>query len=479
MYSRTIKSTAMLLAVLFFHLAWISASHADVTITYVNLGAGGTALLRVPSPLGGTPRDHIGIFVMHPSSPFINSPICTELANRGYQTLCADNPFSFNGDAYKGYEDHSAIIARGINCLKGIAPPGIANSPCTSIAGIRKIIIIGHSMGGPMMAFYQNIAENGAVTCQRPERLIPCDPTNLSNLPKADGVILLDSHLGDAFSTMTYTDPAVVREAQPGVRNPNVDLFDPRNGFDPNLPAQTILGTPSTGGATYSDRFVKAFLAGQSKRHNQLIDEALQELRDITNGIGNLYPDDMPFVVPGTNGARLWQHDTRFLKCTQGKYLLLTAANPLGEGPEIICSVRLPQPNRATALSFASVTNVSVRVWLGAHAVLTTKDYNQTPDDIPGIVYESSNTSAPTNIEGITKPLLIVVMGAHYFMRPDEIILEHAMNTNDKTMVAVEGASHVFTPCTACEAALGVSFGDTVKRLFDFVDTWLTEPGRF
>src|SRR5262245_18299512 len=96
MYSRIIKSTMMLLAVLFFHLASTSASHADVTITYVNLGAGGTAFLRVPSPPGGGPRDHIGIYVMHPSSSFINSPICTELANRGYRTLCADNPFSFN-----------------------------------------------------------------------------------------------------------------------------------------------------------------------------------------------------------------------------------------------------------------------------------------------------------------------------------------------------------------------------------------------
>jgi hypothetical protein len=473
------SSMAILVAIMLLGLAWTPISHADVTITYVNLGASGTALLRVPSPLGGSPRDHIGIFVMHPSSSFINSPICTELANRGYRTLCADHPFSFNGDGYQGYEDHSAIIARGINCLRGQNPPGQTSSPCSSIAGITKIIIIGHSMAGPMMVFYQNIAENGAAVCQKPERLLPCDPTNLSNLAKADGVILLDSHLGDAFSTMTYTDPAVVREAQPGVRNPNLDLFDPRNGFDPNLPAQTILGTPTTGGATYSDKFVKAFLARQSKRHNRLIDDALHELRDITNGIGNLYPDDMPFVVPGTNGARLWQHDTRFLKCTQGKYLLLTAANPLGEGPQIICSVRLPQPNRANALSFGSVTNVSVRVWLGAHAVRTTEDYNQTPNDITGIVFESSNTSTPTNVEGITKPLLIVVMGAHYFMRPDEIILEHAMNTNDKTMVAVAGVSHVFTPCTACAAALGVSFGDTVKRLFDFVDTWLTEPERF
>jgi hypothetical protein len=63
-------------------------------------------------------------------------------------------------------------------------------------------------------------------------------------------------------------------------------------------------------------------------------------------------------------------------------------------------------------------------------------------------------------------------MGAHYFMRPDEIILEHAKNTNDKTMVAVEGASHGMTPCTACAIALGLTanaFGDTVKRFFDYV----------
>ena len=471
MWRSSFKRQLITAAAVLLTVGSVSFVQAAVTTTYVNLGAGGTALLRVPSPLGGSPRDHIGIFAMHPSASFINSPICTELANRGYRTLCADNPFSFNANAYKGYEDHSAILARGINCLKGIAPPGQPGSPCASIAGITKVIIVGHSMAGPMMAFYQNIAENGAAACQRPERLIPCDPTNLSNLPKADGVVLLDSHLGDAVATMTYTDPAVVNDEQPGVRNPNVDMFDPRNGFDTN-----------TGGATYSDRFIKAFLGSQSKRHNQLIDDALQELRDITNDIGNLYPDDMPFVVPGSVGARLWQPDTRLLKCTQGNYLLLTNANPAGEGPEKICSVRLPSGRAADALSFTSVTNTSVVAWLGAHSVRTTQDYNQTPDDITGIVYDSSNTSTPTNIEGVTKPLLIVVMGAHYFMRPDEIILAHAISTNDKTMVAVQGATHGFTPCTACATALGLPsnyFGDTVLRLFNFVDGWLTKPGRF
>ena len=186
---------------------------------------------------------------MHPSSSYMNNRICTELANRGYRALCADNPFSFNGNGYKGYEDHAAIIARGINCLKGQTPPGQASSPCPSITGITKVVIIGHSMAGPMMAFYQNIAENGPSACQKPERIIPCDPTNLSNLPKADGMILLDSHLGDAVATMTYTDPAMVREDQPGLRNPDVDMFDPKNGF-----------TATTNAPPYSDKFRKEFL---------------------------------------------------------------------------------------------------------------------------------------------------------------------------------------------------------------------------
>jgi hypothetical protein len=269
---------------------------------------------------------------------------------------------------------------------------------------------------------------------------------------------------------MTYTDPALIKEQQPDLRDSRVDMFDPANGYN-----------PTTNSATYTDKFRKAFLAGQSKRHNKLIDEALEELSDITSGQRNAYPDDMPFVVPGSNGARLWQPDTRLLRCSQAAYLLLTNANPTGEGPKQICSVRLPAGN-LDALTFDSVTSVSVRIWLGAHSVRTTKDYNQTPDDITGIVYESSNTSTPTNIEGITKPLLIVVMGAHYFMRPDEIILAHATRTNDKEMVAVEGANHGFTPCTACAVAQGLpqtAYGDTVKRLFDYVDGWLGKPGRF
>ena len=69
--------------------------------------------------------------------------------------------------------------------------------------------------------------------------------------------------------------------------------------------------------------------------------------------------------------------------------------------------------------------------------------------------------------------LLIEVMTGHYFLRPGEMILD-ASASADKEMVAIEGASHVFTPCVPC-GATPTQFGDTVKRVFDHLDGWLAK----
>jgi hypothetical protein len=52
----------------------------------------------------------------------------------------------------------------------------------------------------------------------------------------------------------------------------------------------------------------------------------------------------------------------------------------------------------------------------------------------------------------------------------------------DKTYAISEGAVHGGTPCTQCAQALGLPpdyFGDTIKRIYDFMDEWLSQPGRF
>jgi hypothetical protein len=42
----------------------------------------------------------------------------------------------------------------------------------------------------------------------------------------------------------------------------------------------------------------------------------------------------------------------------------------------------------------------------------------------------------------------------------------------------VEGASHGYGTCRQCETTPG-QFGDTLKTLYDYVDRWLGQKGRF
>jgi hypothetical protein len=62
-----------------------------------------------------------------------------------------------------------------------------------------------------------------------------------------------------------------------------------------------------------------------------------------------------------------------------------------------------------------------------------------------------------------------------------ETVRGHA-KSSDKTLAYVEGATHNFSPCKQCAVAKGLPedyYGDTVKTLFDYVDGWLSKPGRF
>ena len=187
-----------------------------------------------------------------------------------------------------GHEQHAPGIRAGINYLKSIAAT-------TTLPAISKALIFGHSMGAPMMAFYQNVAENGAIACQGPEKILPCVDTNLQNLP-------FDAHLGDGLATFTYVDPALsnnIFSCEP--RKRQNDMFAEANGYIRNP------GQLDDNGATYSKQFKKTFLVHQAVRNEDLIEVALDllEQRRIQTGNPNDLGDAIPFVVPGSDGARL------------------------------------------------------------------------------------------------------------------------------------------------------------------------------
>jgi hypothetical protein len=413
-------------------------------------------------------RAHIGIFIMHSSSNYVNNGACSQLATRGFTTLCSNSEFSGQPDGYYGYEQHAPGIKSGINYLKGIAASA-------TLPAVTKVIIYGHSMGAPMMTFYQNIAENGPGACQGPEKILPCVVTNLDNLSKADGVMLFDPHLGDGLATFTYVDPAIHNNAcEP--RKPAFDMFSAANGYD-----------FTTNGASYSKQFKKTYTTLQAIRNQDLINEAILLLRKKIKKSGDptQLGDDIPFAVVGSTDARLFQPDISLLKYTKAEHILLARDDT--RPVQIIQSVRTPSGRAADGLDCAgSTTEVNVHIWLGAHALRATPGlYTQTSDNITGVDYDSSATTAVTNVKGISAPLVIIANTGHYFNRPAEIIYDNATKTEDKTIAFSEGATHGGTPCLSCATAIDPNittqaqanayWGDTFGRSMDFYSEWLSD----
>lgn len=416
---------------------------ADVRMNYIRLADGGEGLLYEPEKPGD--RARVALVNIHSFSSYLNHSSCRNLAERGYRILCGNTRFTNAQDGYKGFEDHVPAIRAAVSRVK-------------AIPGVSKVVLIGHSMGAPMMAFYQNIAQNGPKACQGPEKIIPCDDRSLRDLPAGDGLILLDPHYGEAVATLTYIDPAIVDETKPALREPSLDMFDSVNGYGQK-------------GSTYNADFRKRFLAAQATRHARLTEAAQKQWAAVQSDKGaTLYKDDMAFYVPGAR-ARLFQPDLSMMQRSKRAYTLLKGD---GTAPkEILVTLREPSGGVGRALTEESAMHISVRRWLGNHAIRTLPGYDQKSDELTGIDWESSATSAPSNIRTITVPLLVMVMTGHYFIQSGELLMENS-GSIDKEMVGIEGASHGITPCEGCARTKG-QFGDTVKRTYDFIDGWLAK----
>ena len=148
---------------------------------------------------------------------------------------------------------------------------------------------------------------------------------------------------------------------------------------------------------------------------------------------------------------------------------------------QIVHSVRVPRGTESPtpSLSRGGLTT-TVRRFLSTFALRPTEGFGYDATNIYGIDYKSAYASTVGSVEGIAKPLLQMGMTGNYEFFMAETIFEQAKSI-DKTLAYVEGATHVFTPCTACALAQGKPanyYGDTVKTLFDYVDGWLSS-GRF
>lgn len=381
---------------------------------------------------------HVGILVIHRASNFLNTLACAELSKRGFLVLCM-NPRSDNNESLVRWETIPLDVKVGVEFLK-------------KQAGIINIILWGFSGGGPTTTFYQNVAENGVSVCQGSKKLVQCG-NELAGLPKADGLILVDAHPGNPVNGIRSLNPAVTDESRPDLLNPDLDPFNPKNGYNPKGPS------------TYSAEFKKKYFRAQAERMNRLIDRALSMERQMKDGKYN-YPDDDAFLVVRGENARLMQLDLSIHGSTLKPQKLIKNDGKIVT--EIVKSVRIPnlQSARQNAQFENGTRLLTVKSFLSANAVRGT-------DSMDGIDHCSSNNSPPCHLPTITVPTLVTAMGGHYFIRDNEIHYELS-GAKDKEYVVVEGAEHGQTPCVPCESMPG-QYSNSVKNFYDYVRDWINK----
>jgi pimeloyl-ACP methyl ester carboxylesterase len=386
------------------------------------------------------PKSHIAFLTIHRTSNFMNMIGTRELAARGF-TVLGMNPRSDNNEAIVNFENVALDIKQGIDYLR--------KQP-----GITKVILIGFSGGGPATTFYQATAEKGTAYCRGPNKLTQC-PESLANLPKADGMLLLDAHPGNTVNALRSLNPSVLDENDPRKIDASLDPFDPKNGFNPD------------GLSTYSPEFLDRYFKAQAARMSRLIDKALAMRADVAAGKAPTN-DDMPFIAY-RNRARLMDISMSVHPGTVKPHKLLKDDGTIST--EMVRSVRVATQSARLDRTLENGTMfLTLTSFLSANAI-------RAKDSMVDIDWCSSNNSTPCALREISVPLLVTAMGAHYFIADNEIHYDVAAS-KDKDYIVIEGAVHGQTPCEPCSKVTGKSYANSTKNLYDYVAKWASS-GRF
>lgn len=153
---------------------------------------------------------------------------------------------------FRGFEssfllDHALVdIGVGVRWLR-------------EVQGVETVVLLGNSGGGSLMAAYQSQAVDPNVT--------PLDgmrpAAGVTELPAADAYVAAAAHPGRPDVLTAWMDAAVIDENDPVATDPELDLFDERNG------------------PPYSPEFISRYRSAQVKRNHTITDWAESELKRV------------------------------------------------------------------------------------------------------------------------------------------------------------------------------------------------------
>ena len=377
----------------------------------------------------------IGVLLIHRVNNYLGHLAASELARRGFLVLAMNSRFD-NNEASVLWEHIALDVKTGVEFLK-------------RQGGVRTVVLFGHSGGAATLSFYQAVAEKGTAYCDAPGKLTVCGK-ELSNLPRADALILVDASLGNPAGLLRGLNPAVVTEGDPKAINPALDPFNPANGFKPE-------------GSTYSAEFKQKYYEAQAARMNRLIAVASAQASQLGSDRGP-FPDDNAFLIVRAQGARLVDGETMAETSTAKPRKLLK--NNGTTVTQMVTSVRpSTRQNPAQNATFdGGARLLTLKSFLTANAIRST-------NAMTGVEWCSSNSSTPCALGQIGVPLLVSAMGGNTGLRDNEWLYEMAAS-RDKDFFVLEGATHNIDPCLECETRKG-EYGNSVRNFFNYVRDWM------
>ena len=400
------------------------------------------------APAEASANSKTAVLVMHSDEDYLTFSTGRELAKRGFLCLCANVPGK-EGFFWTQCEKMQAIDT----CVRYLR----------DLPGVRNVVLMGHSGGATTMSAYQAIAENGVQIFQGPEKIVPhpdCGP-----LAGADGIMLLDPNMGNCYCQLCSLDPAVLREDSGKELDPDLDLYNPDNGYVPN-------------GCGYTEDFIAAFMRAQSRRNMRILDAALQRYEALEKGEG-LYEDDEPFILPGA--AQGFFNNKEFVTDTHLAHTAEPHTLVHSDGSvttQIVLALAKSAFGKSCTPSLKDGARIfTVKNYLTSYAVRTDDSFASDESHFYGIDWSSTYNSAVPNMEHVMVPTLITGMTAGVNVVATETIWKHAA-AKDKDLAYIEGADHLFEPAKELESFPG-QFGDTMKLHHDYVAQWLSAPGRF
>lgn len=202
-------------------------------------GAESSAMLFYPA--AGLPKTVC--YLMHPRADFARHYAIPGIVSAGYAAF-GHNSRYLNNDTEAIHERLVLDIAAGMRRLRR--------------RGFEQVVLIGNSGGASLFAFYQAQAVLPAE--QREQETPGGSRVDLSGeLPLGDGFVALAAHSGEGLFLLQSIDPSVTEEADPLSCDPELDMFNPENGYD-----------PETGTARYDRGWLQHYREAQRARHLRL-----------------------------------------------------------------------------------------------------------------------------------------------------------------------------------------------------------------